>query len=736
MLGSLMVMTIPDSLKAATSYLSPQDAAVVAEGYAMAEEAHRGMKRRSGEPYIIHPVAVTEILAEMNLDVAALLAGLLHDTVEDTDVTFEQIEQRFGETVRRIVEGETKISKLAVRVYENEQAENLRQMLLAMTNDVRIILVKLADRLHNMRTLQHMPPHKQQSISEETLEIFAPLAHRLGINHIKSELEDIAFRYLEPERYDQLQRQVRMHHQEREDYVQRSIKLLEDRLTAEGLTFELSGRSKHLFSIARKMERDHRNLDQIFDLMAIRAILDPAPSSNGMAQEDAEKAVCYRALGIVHSLWTPIPGRFKDYVAVPKPNGYQSLHTTVIGLLGQPIEVQIRTRSMHEVAEFGVAAHWAYKDGVEDTDEVQRRLDWMKQLLEVDTASDDADAFVDAVKTDLLSERVLVFTPAGDVVNLPRGSTPIDFAYHVHTEVGHRTIGARVNGEIVPLSHALATGDRVEVLTNRSSQYGPSQDWLNITVTRGARQKIKHHFRMQARSEQLESGRRSLERALRRRSLPVAKLTTKAKLEEVTKQLLHADSQDDLFLSIESGRLSPKHVVEALVPELVTERKKSPVTEQPKKSISGVYVDGLDAPANLAKCCSPVRGDDVIGYVTRGRGISVHRVDCPNVKHLMLTENDRFVNVTWDAPSGEVFPVDFEVVGIDRPGLLKDVLDVISDMNKSASRVAADVQSAMQARIMFRVDVKDHAEIEFIKDRVGSIADVTRVYRSKPGWKA
>src|SRR5690554_3986976 len=715
MLGSLMVMTIPDSLKAATAYLSPEDAAIVADGYAFAEEAHRGMKRRSGEPYIIHPVAVTEILAEMNLDVAALLAGLLHDTVEDTDVTFEQIEERFGPTVRTIVEGETKISKLAVRVYENEQAENLRQMLLAMTNDVRIILVKLADRLHNMRTLQYMPPHKQLSISEETLEIFAPLAHRLGINHIKNELEDIAFRFLEPERYAQLQRQVRMHHQEREDYVKRSIKLLEERLTQEGLTFELSGRSKHLYSIARKMERDKRNLDQIFDLMAIRAILEPANGVGGMAHEEAEKAVCYRALGIVHSLWTPIPGRFKDYVAVPKPNGYQSLHTTVIGLLGQPIEVQIRTRGMHEVAEvgvaacwaykagvedahpipglckdylavtkphgyhslhtpvigvlgqpievqirtrgmhevaeFGVAAHWAYKDGVEDTDEIQRRLDWMKQLLEVDTTSDDADAFVDAVKTDLLSERVLLFTPAGDVVNLPRGSTPIDFAYHVHTEVGHRTIGARVNGEIVPLSHPLVTGDRVEVLTNRSSQYGPSQDWLNIVVTRGARQKIKHHFRTQARAEQLESGRRSLERALRRRSLPVAKPTTKAKLEEVTKQLLNMDSADDLFLAIESQRLSPKHVVEALVPELAEERKKSPVTELPKKSISGVYVDGLDAPANLAKCCSPVRGDDVIGYVTRGRGISVHRVDCPIVKHLMLTDNDRFVNVTWDAPA-------------------------------------------------------------------------------------
>ena len=731
-----MPTAVPQSLLKATSYLAPADAAKLAEAYEFAEEMHRGMVRRSGEPFIIHPVAVTEILAEMHLDCAALMAGLLHDTVEDTPATFEQVEAKFGETVRRIVEGETKISKLAVRVYENEQAENLRQMLLAMTTDVRIILVKLADRLHNMRTLRFMPPHKQLSISEETLEIFAPLAHRLGINHIKNELEDIAFRYLEPERYLQLQRQVRMRQSEREAYVKKSIKLLEGRLVHEGLTFELSGRSKHLYSIHRKMQRDHRNLDQIFDLMAIRAILDPEPTTNGMAGDDAEKAVCYRALGIVHSLWTPIPGRFKDYVAVPKPNGYQSLHTTVIGLLGQPIEVQIRTRRMHEVAEFGVAAHWAYKEGVTDVEEVQRRLDWMKQLLDVDTSSEDAGAFLDAVKTDIFSERVLVFTPAGDVVNLPRGSTPIDFAYHVHTEVGHRCIGARVNGEIVPLNHELATGDRVEVLTNRSSQYGPSADWLNIVVTRGAKQKIKHYFRAQARQMQLESGKRSLERALRRRSLPVAKLMSRAKLEEVAKKLLNVDNTEELLLALESGRLSAKHVVEALVPDLVKERRPSPSSEAPRRSVSGVYVDGLDAPANLARCCSPVRGDDVIGYITRGRGISVHRVDCPNVKHLMLTDHDRFVQVMWDAPAGEVFAVDFEVIGMDRPGLLKDVLDVISGMNKSANRVAADVQGAMRARIMFRVDVKDQAEIEFIKEGVARIADVTRVYRSKPGLKA
>jgi guanosine-3',5'-bis(diphosphate) 3'-pyrophosphohydrolase len=723
------------SLTASTDYLSKADQARVTSAFEVAEQAHRGMFRKSGEPYIIHPVAVTILLAEMRLDADALIAGLLHDTVEDTDITFEQLEQEFGAPVRRIVEGETKISKLAVRVYADEQAENLRQMLLAMIGDVRIILVKLADRLHNMRTLASLAPEKQLRISRETLEIFAPLAHRLGINHIKNELEDLAFSYLEPERYRQLQRQVRMRHAEREAYVKESIGLLEKRMRADGLCFELGGRSKHLYSIHRKMQRDGKNLDQIFDLMAIRAIIEPQNGS-GLSREDQEKAVCYRALGIVHSLWTPIPGRFKDYVAVPKHNGYQSLHTTVIGLLGQPIEVQIRTKRMHEVAEFGVAAHWAYKQGLEDTDEIQKRLAWMQQLLDVDDTTDTADAFVDAVKSDLLSERVLVFTPAGDVLNLPRGSTPIDFAYQVHTEVGHRCIGARVNGEIVPLSYRLQTGDRVEILTNRSSQYGPSPDWLNLAVTRSAKQKIRHHFRLQERQGQLEVGRKALERALRRRQLPIAGYATKAHLEQAAEKLLHGDSADDLYLALAARRLQAKQVLEVLAPDKVQKQEQAPRPPEATKSISGVLVEGLDAPAKLAQCCSPVRGDDVIGYITRGRGVTVHRVDCPNVKHLMGQQGERFIHVTWDAPSGEVFPVDFEVIGVDRPGLLKDVLDVIAAMNKSASRVAADVQDLSSARIHFRVDVKDQSEIDFIKANVQRISDVTRIYRSKPGLKA
>ena len=721
---------LKSDLAHATAYLPATEQDRVARAFDVAERAHRGDVRRSGEPYITHPVAVAQLLAEMRLDGDAIVAGLLHDTVEDTTLTFDEVEAGFGAAVRRIVEGETKISKLAVRAYEDEQAENLRQMLLAMVGDVRIILVKLADRLHNMRTLAAMPPAKQQRIARETLEIFAPLAHRLGINHVKNELEDLSFSYLEPDRHQQLARQVRMRSAEREAYVHASIEALGVRLRVEGLRFELAGRSKHLYSIHRKMLRDGKNLDQIFDLMAIRVILD----TNG-GDED-EKAGCYRALGIVHSLWTPIPGRFKDYVAVPKPNGYQSLHTTVIGLQGQPIEVQIRSRRMHEVAEFGVAAHWAYKQGIDDVDEVQKRLAWMQQLLDVDTSVDSAGAFVDAVKSDLLAERVLVFTPAGDVVNLPRGSTPLDFAYQVHTEVGHRCVGARVNGEIVTLSYALQTGDRVEVLTNRSQNYGPSPDWLQLATTRSARQKIRHWFRARERAGMLEAGRRTLERALRRRQLPVAASTTKAKLDAAARQLLKSDAGDDLLLALAAKRVTTKQAVEALVPSAATPEPQPAPVAGVRKAVSGVLIESMDAPAKLALCCAPVRGDDVIGYITRGRGVTVHRVDCPNVKHLMQSEAERFVQVTWEAPAGEVFAVDLEILGVDRPGLLKDVLDVLATMNKSATRVSADVQSGTRARIHVRVDVKDQGEIEFIKQAVERIADVTRIYRTRPGLKA
>lgn len=723
-----MMDALLTTLQRHTTYLGSADQARLAAAFQLAEEAHRGVRRKSGDPFISHPVAVSEILAEMNLDADALIAGLLHDTVEDTDVTFEQIEDAFGQAVRRIVEGETKISKLSVRVYEDEQSENLRQMLLAMVSDVRIILVKLADRLHNMRTLVSMPPHKQQKIAKETLEIFAPLAHRLGINHIKTELEELSFQYLEPDTYATLRRRVRSHHAEREAYVARSRARLEERLHADGFSVDISGRSKNLYSVHRKMQRDKKTIDQIFDLMAIRATID--------ADDIQGETLCYRVLGVVHGLWTPIPGRFKDYIAAPKPNGYQSLHTTVIGFMGQPIEVQIRTRQMHEIAEYGVAAHWAYKQGLQDVKEVEKRLEWMKQLLDVDDEAETAGAFVETVKKDFLSERVFVFTPAGDVVNLPHGATPIDFAYHVHTEVGHRCIGARVNGEIVPFNYRLKNGDRVEVITNRSNQYGPSSDWLHIAETRSAKQKIRQYFRQREREGILESSRRSLERALRRKQLPVKDNLTKQKLEHAASQLMREDSADDLLLALSSKRITVKQVIDVLAPDQAENTSKAPPASKPKaKQPTNIYLDDLDVPAKLARCCSPVRGDDVVGYVTRGRGVSVHRFNCPNAQRLMYKEPERIVNVFWEAAGDELYPVDFEILGIDRPALLQDILAVIARMNKSAMRVSAGVRDNTHARIHFRVDVKNQDEIEFIKESVGQISDVTQVYRARPGLK-
>jgi GTP pyrophosphokinase len=723
-----MMDALLTTLQRHTTYLGSTDQARLVAAYKLAEEAHRGVLRKSGDPFISHPVAVSEILADMNLDAEALIAGLLHDTVEDTDVTFEQIEHAFGNAVRRIVEGETKISKLSVRVYEDEQSENLRQMLLAMVSDVRIILVKLADRLHNMRTLASMPPHKQSKIAKETLEIFAPLAHRLGINHIKTELEELSFQYLEPDTYTALRRRVRSHHAEREAYVARSMARLEERLQADGFNVDISGRSKNLYSVHRKMQQDKKTIDQIFDLMAIRATIE--------ADDVQGETLCYRILGVVHNLWTPIPGRFKDYIAAPKPNGYQSLHTTVIGFMGQPIEVQIRTRQMHEIAEYGVAAHWAYKQGLQDVKEVEKRLEWMKQLLDVDDEAENAGAFVETVKKDFLSERVFVFTPAGDVVNLPHVATPIDFAYHVHTEIGHRCIGARVNGEIVPFDYQLKNGDRVEVITNRSNHYGPSSDWLHIAETRSAKQKIRQYFRQREREGILESSRRSLERALRRKQLPIKENLTRPKLEQAAKQLMRAVSVDDLLLALNSKRISIKQVLAVLVPGHIEDKPKAPPAPKAKaKQPTSIYLDDLDVPAKLARCCSPVRGDDVVGYVTRGRGVSVHRFDCPNARRLMQKEPERIVNVFWETSSDELYPVDFEILGIDRPALLQDILAVIARMNKSAMRVTAGVRDNSHARIHFRVDVKDQNEIEFIKENVGQIPDVTEVYRARPGLK-
>jgi GTP pyrophosphokinase len=692
----------------------------IKQAYEVAERAHRGSLRRSGEPYITHPVAVARILAELKLDPDAIMAGLLHDTVEDTPVTLDDIERQFGRGVRDIVEGETKISKLAVRRYEDEQSENLRQMFVAMANDLRIIIVKLADRLHNMRTLESMPAHKQQQIARETLEIFAPLAHRLGIGQIKWELEDLAFRYLEPEAHAMLEAQLAGQRLEREELIKRASGVLLERLRAERIKFEVSGRAKHLYSIFKKMERQGKALEQIFDLLALRVLVET-------------KTDCYQALGVVHTIWTPIPGRFKDYIAVPKPNGYQSLHTTVISVVGQPLEVQIRTQEMHRIAEYGIAAHWLYKEGIGEQEFARRRLKWIEQLMDFQHEISGSGEFVSAVKEDLLGDRVFVFTPKGDTVNLPKGATPIDFAYHVHTEVGHRCMGAKVNGHIVPLDYQLVTGDRVEIMLNRSPGAGPSKDWLNIATTRSARQKIRSYFRFLERAERVEFGKRMLERALKRAELPVAKVLKSEALVEAAEALTRARDPDELYLALDSGRVHPRQVVDRLAPTApaATPGPRAPARPAPELPRPPVFVQSLEtAMVKLAACCKPVRGDEIIGYITRGRGVSVHRVNCPNVRGL-LKEPDRCVSVSWTPGTAGQYLVDLEVLADDRPGLLKDVLDVVAKAGKSATKVEASVGAGGDhgARITVRFAVGDYGELEQIRHGVSGVRGVTRARR-------
>ena len=546
-----------DALAKSTSYLSQEDKQCLALALEVAEEAHRGQKRYSGEPFIIHPIEVTKILASMHLDVDALIAGLLHDTVEDTSLTLKEIEDTFGKDVRLIVEGETKISAIKLKNLSRKesQAENLRRMLLAMVNDVRVIIVKLADRLHNMRTLEHMTEQKQKLKARETLEIFAPLATLIGIQNIKNELEDLAFYYLYPKEFSQLENQVYNHRLERQEQVTRSQEMLQERLAQENIEAKISGRCKHLYSIYNKMHRDKKSLKQIFDLIALRAIV--RPKANGtLNEQEREKAVCYHTLGIVHSLWTPIPGRFKDYIGVPKQNGYQSLHTTIIGFQGQPMEVQIRTPNMHEVAEYGVAAHWAYKEGQSDHEGIARRFEWFKKhILDFHSLSDDsAGSFVEIVKNDLFAERVFCFTPRGKIINLPRGSTPIDFAYQVHTEVGHSCIGARVDGALVSLNYQLENGQQVEILTTKNPNYGPSRDWLNVAKTKSAKQKIRHYLRQKERQVLLDKGKQMLKNSLRRKKLSTVKYTGKELLKQTAKKLINTENTDELFLALVNER--------------------------------------------------------------------------------------------------------------------------------------------------------------------------------------
>lgn len=684
------------------------------QAYLFALSLHGDQKRHSGEPYIVHPLAVAMILAELELDTETIVAGLLHDVIEDTGIALEAISDHFGAEIASLVDGVTKLSRIEFRSKEEQQAENLRKMFLAMAKDIRVILIKLADRLHNMRTLQYHTPEKQRTIAQETLEIFAPLAHRLGIYRLKWELEDLAFRYLEPEKYRSLAERVARTRAAREEYTRQVIEVLRQRLEEAGIKAELQGRPKNLYSIYRKMERQGKDYSEIFDTTGIRALVDTVRD-------------CYAVLGVVHTIWKPVPGRFKDYIAVPKENMYQSLHTTVVGPQGEPLEVQIRTWDMHRTAEYGIAAHWRYKEGRPRDEEIEAKLAWLRELLEWVHEMRDARQFMERLKIDVFADVVFVFTPKGDVIELPAGAVPLDFAYRIHTEIGHRFKGAKVNGRLVPIDYKLKTGDIVEIITGK--QPNPSRDWLTIVRTSQARNKIRAWFKREWREEVIERGREMLEKEARKQGLELEVLKSEKLLEQGRR--FNLCTLEDIYAAVAQGVVAPQTLVarlrEALEPEQVPIL---PVKPRRLGEARGIQVRGVrDLLVRLAHCCSPVPGDPIIGYVTRGRGISVHRTDCRNLSLLREKESDRLVEVSWEADYNAPFFVRMEVSAIDRAGLLHDVMSVLAEMKISAAWVNARGRKDKMATIEFGAEVRDKEQLEYMIKKINRIKDVFEVRR-------
>jgi GTP diphosphokinase / guanosine-3',5'-bis(diphosphate) 3'-diphosphatase len=700
------------------------DAELLRRAYEFAAEQHRLQKRESGEPFLSHPLEVAHLLADMKLDVTTLAAALLHDIVEDTQIPLSRIAELFGADTAMLVEGTTKISRLDLLAPETRQAENLRKMLLAMVNDVRVVLIKLADRLHNMRTLEYLAPEKQERIARETLDVYAPIAHRLGMGLIRVELEDLAFRYLEPADFLELQKEMDVRSKATEKFLHEIQGVIREKLVASGVPAEVEGRVKRLYSIHQKIERQRCNLDQIYDLLAVRIITDTVHN-------------CYAALGVIHQLGTPVPGRFKDYIAVPRPNLYQSLHTTLLHE-GQHFEVQIRTQEMHRVAEQGVAAHWRYKDGRAISDKDDQRIVWMRQLIEWAREMQEPGEFLATLKVDLYPDEVYAFTPKGRVIALPRGATPVDFAYAVHTEIGNQCGGAKVNGQIVPLRHALANGDVVEVLTQKG--HSPSRDWLSFVKTSRARSKIRHWISFNERREAASVGRRLLEREARQfgRSL---KRIPEADLLRVAGEYGCA-RLEDLYTDLGFGKYSARQILgSALGETLVEPQQKEPavsssahIVSSVKRMLGGtqeaILVRGHgDLMVFLAKCCSPIPGDEIVGYVTRGRGVAVHNTLCPNVQNL-LYQSERRIAVQWNSSPEAQFTVSLLVHSQDRPGMLADITSVISDCGANIRTLASRPES-LRARVEITLEIKNRKQLERITagiKKVSGVFGVERVY--------
>jgi GTP diphosphokinase / guanosine-3',5'-bis(diphosphate) 3'-diphosphatase len=721
--------TAPDELdsllRVVRSYNARADLKEIQRAYALAKSSHEGQKRASGEDFIAHPLAVAQILGELHLDTTTIVAALLHDTVEDTDVSLERIDEDFGPEVTRIVDGLTKLDTIEFRSREQEQAENVRKMIVAMAGDIRVLLIKLADRLHNMRTLASMPETKQREKATETLEIYAPLADRLGVQQIKWELEDLSFKTLHAGPYREIASLVDKRRGERQELIDDVLDAIRAKLKEVGVRAEVDGRPKHLYSIYEKMVLRGKEFNEIYDLVGVRVLV-------------ASLRDCYAALGAVHSLWKPVPGRFKDYIAMPKSNMYQSLHTTVVGPGGTPVEVQIRTHEQHRTAQFGIAAHWRYKESGKKAKDAAD-LAWLGQMLEWLKDMADPREFMEGLKIDLYGGQVFVFTPKGDVVNLPAGATPVDFAYAIHTEVGHRAIGAKVGGKLVPLDYELRTGDTVDVLTSKARVEGPSQDWLQFVATPRARNKIRQWFSRERREDALEQGRDAVQRTLRKQNVPLKRLATEEALRQVAAEMKYP-SLEGLYIAVGEGRVSPQSVV-ARTSRLVSGTPNEDVTEVPlarpvriaRPDVSqGVVVPGSsDVWVRLGRCCTPVPGDEIMGFVTRGQGVSVHRTDCPNAKAL-TGQPERLIEVSWAEGKPTSFTVAIQVEALDRTRLLSDVATTLSDHHVNIVSATSSTGRDRITKLRFTFELADITHLSGVLGAVKKVEGVYDAYRVVP----
>jgi GTP diphosphokinase / guanosine-3',5'-bis(diphosphate) 3'-diphosphatase len=694
------------------------DKKLLDRAYKTAKKYHGNQFRKSGEPFIIHPLSVGMILADIQLDQTSIAAAMLHDAVEDTEYNLEKVISEFGNSIARIINGVTKIDKLVFNTREERQVSNIRKMIIAMSEDVRIVIVKLADRLHNMRTLSPLNKEKRKNIAKETLEVYAPIAHRLGINQIKSELEDLSFQYLQKKEYQKIKEMIDEKLKERKILVDEAIVLVEEKLKEIDIDADISGRVKSYSSIYTKITEQNRKFEDIYDVIAIRIIVDDVKN-------------CYTALGIIHSLWKPVPGRFKDFIANPKFNMYQSLHTTVIGLKGKPLEIQIRTYEMHKVAEYGIAAHYKYKEGGPKLSEFDKRVAWIRQLLDWQKELKDPQEYMESLKLDLFEEEVFIFTPKGRVINLPRGATPIDFAYVVHTDIGHNALGAKINGVMVPIESTLDNGDIVEIIVSKSPK-GPSRDWLNIVKTSRAKNKIRQWFSKEQRQETYTTGREIMLKILRKNSLSF-KTVSGNLFEEVAREM-NFDKANTLFRSIGSHKVSAHQVFTKIIKKLNQTEEKKELTiddirkkETEKKKGSGINVKGMEEVlVTIAKCCNPVPGDKIVGYISRGKGISVHRMDCTNVNTLMSTENERFIEVNWDSKAPNKFNAEIQIEALDRTKLLRDITNVIGeyDLNiLSAHSLKVDKAGHIKFRFLIEINNK-----YILKDVISNIMQIDSVY--------